>query len=98
MEPTKDVKNLPHWTQFVMQPIEFFRANRNILDFFQMNSIKYICRYKLKNGVEDLRKAMNLIEMMIEDWEKANPVPAIPTSLFTDPRKRPLSSDEQYSH
>lgn len=70
MEKTTDVKNLSHWTQFKLQPIEFFRANIGVLDFLQMCAIKYICRYKMKNGKEDLLKARNYIDMMIEDWDK----------------------------
>lgn len=36
------------------------------LDFFQGNILKYIYRYKDKNGLEDLYKARAYIEKMIE--------------------------------
>ena len=68
-----DVKNLAHYTIFKLQPIEFFRANKGVLDFMQMCAIKYICRYQYKNGLEDLLKARNYIDMMIEDWNKEHP-------------------------
>lgn len=36
------------------------------------NAIKYICRWKKKNGVEDLRKAQWYINKLIEKVEKNN--------------------------
>lgn len=36
------------------------------------NVIKYICRWKHKNGIEDLRKARTYLDMMIDDAAKAN--------------------------
>ncbi len=35
-------------------------------DYFQAQAIKYIMRYKDKNGVEDLSKAVHFIAKMIE--------------------------------
>lgn len=56
-----------HYKKMAIQPLEFIAKNN--LDFFQGNVIKYILRYKDKNGVEDLRKAIHFIEMMIEMME-----------------------------
>lgn len=39
------------------------------LDFFQGNVIKYVIRYKNKNGIEDLLKARTYIDQMIRDKE-----------------------------
>jgi hypothetical protein len=36
------------------------------LGFLAGNVIKYICRYKEKNGIEDLEKAKAYIEKLIE--------------------------------
>ena len=36
------------------------------LDFTEGNIIKYIVRYKLKNGVEDLEKAKDYLDRLIE--------------------------------
>lgn len=84
-QPAKqnDVKNLPHYTAFKMQPIDFFLANIGVLDFLQMCAIKYICRFKMKNGLEDLDKAENYIRYMRQQWEKDHPKP-VPTR---DPRE-----------
>ena len=56
-----------HYKKMPIQPLEFIAKNN--LDFFQGNVIKYVLRYKDKNGVEDLRKAIHFIEMMIEMME-----------------------------
>lgn len=39
---------------------------KNNLGFCEGNIIKYICRYKEKNGLQDLEKAKHYIEMLIE--------------------------------
>ena len=44
--------------------IEFVQANN--LDFMQGNVIKYITRYKSKNGIEDLYKAKEYIDRIIQ--------------------------------
>ena len=43
-----------HYKDMVIQPIEF--THKNNLNFCQGNIIKYTCRYKEKNGIEDLKK------------------------------------------
>jgi hypothetical protein len=57
-----------HYKKMPIQPLEFIVKNG--LDFFQGNVLKYIIRYKEKNGVEDLKKARHYIDMMIELEEK----------------------------
>lgn len=42
-------------------------CQKNNLDFMQGNVIKYVTRYKEKNGKEDLLKAMKYIERMIKE-------------------------------
>ena len=37
------------------------------LNFCEGNIIKYITRYKLKNGLEDLYKAKKYLELLIDD-------------------------------
>ena len=39
------------------------------LDFFAGNVVKYVCRYKDKNGVEDLKKARTYLDKLIEEAE-----------------------------
>ena len=54
----------PKYYDFEIEPWDFIHANK--LDFAQGNVIKYICRYKNKNGIEDLKKAKQYIEMLID--------------------------------
>lgn len=56
-----------HYKKMPIQPLEFIAKNR--LDFFQGCVIKYILRYRDKNGIEDLQKARHFIDMMIEMME-----------------------------
>lgn len=48
--------------------IKFVMTNN--LDFMQGNIIKYIVRYKNKNGLEDLLKAREYIDRLIEEQYK----------------------------
>jgi hypothetical protein len=36
------------------------------LDFFEGNIVKYVTRWKHKNGIEDLRKAKQYLDKLIE--------------------------------
>ena len=42
-------------------------CQKNNIDFMQGNVIKYVTRYKEKNGKEDLLKAMKYIERMLKE-------------------------------
>ena len=53
-----------HYRKLGIQPIELIRdINAN---FFQGNVIKYVTRYKDKNGIKDLEKARHYLELMRE--------------------------------
>jgi hypothetical protein len=56
-----------HYKDMAIQPVEFIIANG--LGFCEGNIIKYTCRYKQKNGVEDLRKVIHYAEMLIASLE-----------------------------
>jgi hypothetical protein len=53
-----------HYKQFDIQPIEFITKNN--IGFCEGNAIKYLCRHKDKNGLEDLKKAKHYIDLLIE--------------------------------
>jgi hypothetical protein len=57
-----------HYSKLKIQPMEY--ALQNDLNYGQSNAIKYITRYKDKNGIEDLKKAIHCIELLIEFEEK----------------------------
>ena len=53
-----------HYTKFNIQPYEFI--SKNDLSFFQGCVIKYVCRYKNKNGIQDLEKVIHYCELEIK--------------------------------
>lgn len=57
-----------HYKDMVIQPIEF--AMKNNFNACQSSILKYICRYKRKNGIEDLQKAKHYIDLLIEFEKK----------------------------
>ena len=57
--------NPDHYGNSGIDVIDFCQANN--LDFMQGNVIKYVFRYKNKNGLEDLEKAKEYIDRMIEN-------------------------------
>jgi hypothetical protein len=53
-----------HYKQFEIQPIEFITKNN--IPFIEGNVIKYICRWRDKNGLEDLDKVIHYVELLKE--------------------------------
>lgn len=53
-----------HYKDFKIQPVEFITANN--LSFLEGSVIKRICRHRKKNKVEDLRKAIHELKLIIE--------------------------------
>jgi hypothetical protein len=43
-----------HYNKYAIQPTEFIHKNN--IGFIEGNILKYIIRYKDKNGIEDLKK------------------------------------------
>lgn len=53
-----------HYKDLKIQPIEFIHANN--IPFCEANAIKYLCRWRNKNGRQDLEKAIHYINLLIE--------------------------------
>jgi hypothetical protein len=53
-----------HYKDLPIQPVEYIYANA--LGYFEGNVIKYVSRWRKKNGVADLEKAKHYIELLIE--------------------------------
>lgn len=53
-----------HYKQQKIQPVEYIHANN--IGFMEGNVIKYVTRHKLKNGKQDLEKAIHFLQMLIE--------------------------------
>lgn len=47
-----------------LQPFDVIDAFQ--LDFYEGNAVKYLLRWRQKNGVEDLRKARHLVDQIID--------------------------------
>jgi hypothetical protein len=59
-----------HYKDLAIQPVEYIHANG--IGYFEGNVIKYVSRWKAKNGIKDLEKAKHYIELLIELEEKTN--------------------------
>jgi hypothetical protein len=53
-----------HYKDKAIQPIIYIHANN--LGFCAGNVVKYITRYKEKNGAEDIRKAIHYCQLLLE--------------------------------
>tara|TARA_R110000772_G_C13205166_1_gene430450 strand:+ start:294 stop:569 length:276 start_codon:yes stop_codon:yes gene_type:complete len=53
-----------HYKLMMIQPLEYALAND--LGICEHAVIKYVSRWKIKGGVEDLRKAIHYCEILIE--------------------------------
>ena len=50
-----NVNHPKHYTQGKIEVIDFILDQK--MGYLESNILKYICRYKYKNGLEDLKKA-----------------------------------------
>lgn len=53
-----------HYKKLSIQPVEYIHANR--LGFCEGSIIKYVSRWRDKNGIRDLEKAKHFIDLLIE--------------------------------
>lgn len=62
-----------HYKLFKIQPIELI--TRTGLSFIQGNIVKYVSRYKAKNGKQDIEKCIHYAELAIElDENSQSPI------------------------
>ena len=61
---TDTIKQPKHYIANAIEHNDFIIANK--LNFCEGNVVKYISRWRLKNGVEDLKKAKQYIDFLIE--------------------------------
>jgi hypothetical protein len=67
MTATKKQVGGKHYTNYKIQPIEFITSNN--IGFIEGNVIKYLLRFKEKNGLQDLDKAIHYIEILKELYQ-----------------------------
>lgn len=53
-----------HYKGYPIQPIEYIHANN--IPFAEGSVIKYVTRWRDKNGIADLKKAIHFLELLIE--------------------------------
>ena len=56
-----------HYRTMAIQPVEFI--TRNKIPYMEACAIKYLCRWRAKNGRQDLQKAQHYIELLIEMYD-----------------------------
>lgn len=66
----KDLRKQEHYTNNGIEPIEIMRKNFShdeFVGFCKGNVLKYLLRYKDKNGLEDLEKAKIYLNWLIDE-------------------------------
>ena len=66
-KPVKEVTDPVHY-HFEIEPFDYIHDND--MGFAEGNVIKYITRWRYKDGIKDLYKAKKYIEMLISKEEK----------------------------
>jgi hypothetical protein len=57
-----------HYKKLAIQPWDYIAANN--LGWFEGSVVKYVTRFRDKGGIDDLRKAMHILQKLIETEEK----------------------------
>jgi hypothetical protein len=53
-----------HYKDMAIQPLEYIMANG--IPFAEGNVIKYLSRWRKKNGLQDLEKGLDMLQKIIE--------------------------------
>jgi hypothetical protein len=53
-----------HYKSYAIQPVEFIHKNK--IPYIEGCAIKYLCRWREKGGIEDLRKVKHYVDLLIE--------------------------------
>ncbi len=53
-----------HYKKMAIQPVEYI--HKNGIGFIEGAVIKYVSRWRSKNGLEDLKKARHMLDLLIE--------------------------------
>lgn len=69
-----------HYAKMAIQPAEYI--HRNGIGFMEGAAIKYLSRWRTKGGLEDLRKAAHMIELLLE-MEESTTAPCRTTGYIT---------------
>lgn len=89
-----------HYKKYKIQPAEYMHANE--IPFLEGEAISYITRWRDKNGIPDIRKAIHILEILIQLEEAKNkneqqPVPTFDNSQIKfGPAQDALKRDQGY--
>lgn len=79
-----------HYKGRKIQPVEYIHANG--LGFIEGSVVKYITRFREKNGVQDLLKIKHYVDLLIEleysEWEHENAAPRTTKSTTRRNKRR----------
>lgn len=64
MNPMEQQVGGSHYKDMPIQPVEFIHANA--MGYLEGNVVKYISRWRKKNGMADLEKARHYIDLLIQ--------------------------------
>jgi len=64
MNPLEQQVDGSHYKDMPIQPVEYIHANA--MGYLEGNVIKYISRWRKKNGMVDLEKARHYIDLLIQ--------------------------------
>lgn len=57
-----------HYQSKAIQPWDYIISNK--MGYLEGTAVKYITRWKEKNGIEDIRKAIHFLEKLIETYHE----------------------------
>lgn len=63
-----DISKPVHYNQGGIEPIDYIVKNK--LSYCEGNVVKYITRWRHKNGIQDLKKAKQYIDFIIDKEAK----------------------------
>ena len=64
-----NINHPKHYTKGKIEVIDFILDQK--MNYLQGNTVKYLCRYKDKNGLEDLKKEQWFLNKLIEKESEA---------------------------
>lgn len=60
-----DINTPPHYAGYKIEPITFIMRNK--MPYADGNVVKYVCRHRMKNGLEDIQKAIKYLKFIAKD-------------------------------
>jgi hypothetical protein len=82
-----------HYKRMKIQPLAYIMENE--LPFIEGAVVKYVSRWRLKGGVQDLRKARHLLDVLIEAQEGPEEILALTASEPADAAPEPAPAIKQ---